>query len=73
MRGDENSEIGLIPRFARDLIGAVENTTFGVYISVIQIYKDWVFDLLRVNQEIGVTIHFEKENKYYIVFTYRRL
>ena len=54
MRGDENSEIGLIPRFAKDLISYVENTHYGVYISVIQIYKDWVFDLLRADQDIGV-------------------
>lgn len=54
MRGDENSEIGLIPRFAKDLISYVENSHYGVYISVIQIYKDWVFDLLRADQDIGV-------------------
>ena len=61
MRGDENSEIGHIPRFARDLISHVENTNYGVYISVIQIYKDWVFDLLRADQDIGVYLFRKRE------------
>lgn len=54
MRGDENSDIGLVPRFARDLLGMVENTVYSVYISVIQVYKDLMFDLLREDQRIGV-------------------
>lgn len=50
MRGS-GDEIGIIPRFAKDLIAATEGTNFVVSISVLQIYKDWIFDLLRDENE----------------------
>jgi hypothetical protein len=50
MRGS-GDEIGIVPRFAKDLIAATEGTNFVVSISVLQIYKDWIFDLLRDENE----------------------
>jgi len=61
MRGNEKNEIGVIPRFAKDLIASIEGTHFSLYLSVIQIYKEWVFDLLRGDQDIAVR---NKERKY---------
>lgn len=54
MRGNEKNEIGVIPRFAKDLLSAIEGTEFSMCLSVIQIYKEWVFDLLRGDQDIAV-------------------
>lgn len=54
MRGNELNEIGVMPRFAKDLLGSLEGTGLQLHISVIQIYKEWVFDLLRGDQDIGV-------------------
>ncbi len=56
LRGDENSDIGIIPRFARDLLTLIENSDFTLHLSIIQIYKQWMFDLLRSNNDPGVLI-----------------
>jgi hypothetical protein len=60
MRGS-GDEIGIVPRFAKDLIAATEGTNFGVSISVLQIYKDWIFDLLRDENER--VKHFTVDNR----------
>jgi len=54
MNGDESGDIGILPRFVRDLLGSVENTGFGVHISVFQCYRDWIIDLLKDAKELGV-------------------
>lgn len=48
------NEIGLMPRFAKDLLASLEGTDLKLHISVVQIYKEWVFDLLRGDQDISV-------------------
>ena len=48
----------MIPRFARDLINSVQNSDLKVGITVVQIYKDWMFDLLRGDSDISVGIYF---------------
>ena len=59
MRGS-GDEIGLVPRFARDLIHSIENTDFAIYASFIQIYKEWTFDLLRVQTIAEVKLRIEQ-------------
>ncbi len=61
MRGS-GDEIGLIPRFTRDLIHSIENTDFAIYVSIIQIYKEWTFDLLRVQTMAEVLNSFNRAN-----------
>jgi len=48
----------LIQRFARDLINSVQNSDLKVGVTVVQIYKDWMFDLLRGDSDISVEILF---------------
>jgi len=43
----------LIQRFARDLINSVQNSDLKVGVTVVQIYKDWMFDLLRGDSDIS--------------------
>lgn len=54
MRGN-GDEIGILPRFAKDLIEEIENTDFALYVTVTQIYKEWTFDLLRLETNVDVS------------------
>ena len=54
MHGDENGDIGILPRFIRDLLGIVENSGFGVHVSIMQSYRDWIIDLLKDVKELAV-------------------
>jgi Kinesin motor domain len=56
LRGNENNEIGIIPRFAKDLFTSIDDTKFEVSLSVVQIYKEWMFDLLRGDLDINVLL-----------------
>lgn len=54
MHGDESGDIGILPRFIRDLLGITENSGFGVHVSIMQIYRDWIIDLLKDVKELAV-------------------
>ena len=54
MRGDENSELGLLPRFGRDLLSMLEDSEYRMYISVVKIYKESTVDLLQDNHRSHV-------------------
>ena len=56
MHGDENGDIGILPRFVRDLLGSVENSGFGVYVSIMQSYREWIIDLLKDVKELAVFV-----------------
>lgn len=58
MNGDENGDIGILPRFVRDLLTTVENYGIGVHVSVLQCYRDWIIDLLKDVTELGVYLEF---------------
>jgi len=63
MNGDENGDIGILPRFVRDLLTTVENYGIGVHVSVLQCYRDWIIDLLKDVQEPGVKSLFKRNNQ----------
>lgn len=62
LRGVDSSESGILPRFVRDVFTLNEASTKSVYISVIQVYKEWVFDLLRGDVDLASTENFGSLN-----------